>query len=496
MLTWLNVAHQGPYRPPFTCPAYINPELLTRAGDFASESWVPSEMVPFSAPRTSQLMRGDQLPVSERHLQAILPLALRTSNLIGPSDEASMAIQESPFLYTPYAKLLLFSIANNFAGMEDLSYPDVWESLKAKAGAELLKFLHQLPPSSQANRAVVEKLFQCAIEADDTAAVEILLTSPEIRINANQVVCRSRERGREAALEFAVSCGRIQMARVLLYHGADVNKCIESFTYEGESYSGALARSLHREYRARRLPRLLHPPIRNVAKDRTFQLVDLLLRHGAAVDASIIILALDSGSVLALERLLLAGRAGDYIEWAKSGWAKSGWFHRAVAAMGNEALIRLCQVLVQNRLVLDILREEPTKSQFWNPSESLPVHFLDMVVLRENISIVKTLIIEYDFHISETTLIYAAHSGGMEMLQFLFERGAMADPAPIAAYNLLPNTSYMATPLSEAIRLKRAGIVKLLEEHGALRQIKEATRLCRIGGRFLRWRRRYGQSTT
>ncbi|KAH8774143.1 ankyrin repeat-containing domain protein [Hyaloscypha finlandica] len=34
----------------------------------------------------------------------------------------------------------------------------------------------------------------------------------------------------------------------------------------------------------------------------------------------------------------------------------------------------------------------------------------------------------------------------------------------------------MATPLSEAIRLKRAGIVKLLEEHGALSQIKEATR--------------------
>ena len=178
MLTWLNVARQGPYRPPFTRPAYINPGLLTRAGDLAGESWLPSEMVPFSAPLTSQLVRGDQLPVSERHLQAILPIAIHTSNLIGPSDEVSMAIQESPSLYTPHAKLLLFSIANNFAGMEDLSYPEVWEFLKAKAGAELLKFLHQLPPSIQASRAVVEKLFQCAIEADDTAAVDIILKSP------------------------------------------------------------------------------------------------------------------------------------------------------------------------------------------------------------------------------------------------------------------------------------------------------------------------------
>jgi hypothetical protein len=216
MLTWLNVADRGPYRPPFTRPAYINPELLTRAGDFASESWVPSEMVPFSEPLTSQLVRGDQLPISERRLQAILPLALHTSNLIGPSDEVSMAIQGSPFLYTPHTKLLLFGIANNFAGMEDLSYSDVWKSLKAKAGAELLKFLHQLPPSSQASRAVVEKLFQCAIEADDTAAVEILLKSPEIRINANEVVCRSHERGRETALEFAASCGQIRMVSVLL----------------------------------------------------------------------------------------------------------------------------------------------------------------------------------------------------------------------------------------------------------------------------------------
>jgi ankyrin repeat protein len=379
-----------------------------------------------------------------------------------------MAIQESPSLYTPHAKLLLFSIANNFAGMEDLSYPDIWESLQAKAGAELLKFLHQLPPSSQASRAVVEKLFQCAIEADDTAAVEIILTSPEIRINANEVVCRSRERGRETALEFAASCGQIQMVRVLLDRGADVNKCIESFEYEGESYSGALARSLHWGYYVCHSP---HHPLRYVASDRIFQLVDLLLRHGAVVNTSIISLALDSGSVLALERLLLAGRAGDYVEWVKS-----GWFHRAVAAIGNEAVIRLCQVLVQNRLVLDILREQPTKPPLCNPSESLPVHFLDVAVLRENISIAKTLIIEYDFHIRETTLIYAVHSGGMEMLQFLLERGAMADPDPISIINNLPNISYNATPLSEAIRLKRAGIVKLLEEHGALRQIKEANR--------------------
>ena len=460
MLTWLNVAHQGTYRPPFTRPAYINPELLTRAGDFA-------EMVPFSAPLTSQLVRGDQLPVSERLLQAILPIAIHTSNLIGPSDEVSMAFQESPFLYTPHAKLLLFSIANNFAGMEGLSYPDVWKSLKAKAGAELLKFLHQLPLSSQASRAVVEKLFQCAIETGDTAAVEILLKSPEMRINANEVVCRSPRRGRETALEFAASCGQIQIVSVLLCHGADANKCIEPFTHFGEISSGALARCLYQGYSSVSPP----PPIGNVPEDRTFQLVDLLLRHDAVVDASIISLAFKSGSVLALERLLLNGKADDHIEWAKS-----RTFHNAVAYMGNEAAIRLCQVLVQNRVVLEILREKPTTSIFRNPSESRPACFLDSAVLRENISIAKTLLVEYDFHITETTLTYAIHSGGVELVRFLLERGAMADPAPITTYGILKGTSYMATPLSEAIRLKRAGIVKLLEEHGALRQIKEATR--------------------
>jgi ankyrin repeat protein len=208
-----------------------------------------------------------------------------------------------------------------------------------------------------------------------------------------------------------------------------------------------------------------------VAEDRTFQLVDLLLRYGAVVDASIISLAINSGSFTALERLLLTGGADDHIEWAKS-----GIFHRAVPFMGDEAAIRLCEVLVQNRLVLEILREETMKSPFWNPHDGWPAHFLDVVVRRENISIAKTLLVEYDFHIIETTLIYAVQSGGMELVQFLLERGAMADPAPIATYNLLPGISYNATPFSEATRLKRAGIVKLLEEHGALRQIKEATR--------------------
>jgi hypothetical protein len=126
MLTWPKVAHQEPHRPSFTRQAYINPQVLTKPSDFASEFWVPSEVVPFSAPQASQLVRGDQLPVSERRLLAILPLALHTSNLIGPSDDVSMAIQGSSFLYTPQAKLLLFGIANNFAGMEDLSYSDVW----------------------------------------------------------------------------------------------------------------------------------------------------------------------------------------------------------------------------------------------------------------------------------------------------------------------------------------------------------------------------------
>jgi ankyrin repeat protein len=433
-------------------------------------------MVPFSAPTTSQLVRGDQLPVSERRLLAILPLALQSSNLIRSSDDVSMAIQGSPFLSTPYAKLLLFGIANNFAGMEDLSYSDVWESLKANTGAELLKFLHQLPPSNQASRAVVEKLFQCAIEANDTAAVEIFLESPEIGIDANKVVCRSRESGKATALEFAASRGQIQVVGVLLRHGADVNKSIKPSFQRGENGSGALVRALFW-----RCPAPPPPPpptlppqyIRNAAEGQKLQLVDLLLRHGAIVNASIVrsALAYSLGPGL-LERLLFSGRADDHIEWAKS-----RMFHDAIAVLDNGAATRLCQVLVQNRLVLEILRGEPIKSAYQNHyNNRRPLHFLDVVVLRANISVAKTLLVEYDFPITETTLVYAVRSEGMELVQLLLERGAMADPAPVATYGILRGKSYEATPLSEAIRLKRDGIVKLLEEHGAFLQIKEATR--------------------
>jgi ankyrin repeat protein len=373
-------------------------------------------------------------------------------------------------LYTPHARLLLFGIANNFAGMEDLSYSDVWEFLKAKAGAELLKFLRQLPPSSQASRAVAEKLFQCAIEADDTAAVEILLESPEIAIDANKVVCRSRERGRETALEFAASRGQIRVVGVLLRHGADVNKCIEPFFQWGEHGSGALARSLFWGRYATPPPPQL---IKNAAEGQQFQLVDLLLRHGAIVNASILSLALQHPRGWGLlERLLLTSRADDHIKWAKS-----RMLHNAIAVMDNGAATRLCQVLVQNHLVLEILRGEPMESAYPNLRlEPWPPHFLDVAVLRGNISVAKTLIVEYDFPITESTLTYAVGSGGMGLVQLLLERGAMADPAPVPVCAILWGKLYEATPLSVAIRLKRAGIVKLLEEHGAFRQIKEATR--------------------
>ena len=105
-----------------------------------------------------------------------------------------------------------------------------------------------------------------------------------------------------------------------------------------------------------------------------------------------------------------------------------------------------------------------------------PRYFLDIVVLRANISVVKTLLVEYDFPITENTLTYAVRSERVELVQLLLERGAMADPAPVATCETPSDKSYEATPLSEAIRLKRAGIVKLLEEHGAFLQIKEATR--------------------
>jgi ankyrin repeat protein len=428
-------------------------------------------MVPFSAPTTSQLVRGDQLPVSERRLLAILPLALQASNLIGSSDDVSMEIQGSPFLSTPYAKQLLFGIANNFAGMEDLSYSDVWESLKAKAGAELLKFLHQLPPSSQASRAVVEKLFQCAIEANDTAAVEIFLESPEIGIDANKVVCRSRESGKVTALEFAASHEQIQVVGVLLRHGADVNKSIEPLDHWGNQCGGALAHFLYEGRYSYTPP----PPqrIRNMVEGRRLQLVDLLLHHGAIVDASIVSMALEyPPSSGLLERLLLTGRANDHIEWAKS-----RIFHKAIEIMDDGAATRLCQVLVQNRLVLEILRGEPMESAYPNGRlERQPRHFLDSAVLRANLSVAKTLLDEYDFPITETTLTYAVRSQGMELVQLLLERGAMADPAPVAIDDIRPGKSYEVTPLSEAIRLKRAGIVKLLEQHGAFLQIKEVTR--------------------
>jgi ankyrin repeat protein len=114
-----------------------------------------------------------------------------------------------------------------------------------------------------------------------------------------------------------------------------------------------------------------------------------------------------------------------------------------------------------------------------NPNRSLiaqPSHFLDVVVLHANISVAKALLVEYDFPITETTLTYAIQSGSMELVQFLLERGAMADPAPVSTDQIQLDKSYEATPLSEAIRLKRAEIVNLLEEHGAFRQIKEAAR--------------------
>ena len=125
------------------------------------------------------------------HFDIVVP-ALKSflpSAFLEEYPEASSGIlPSSEILNSAKFKPLVFSVANNFAGLNSLALEELFKSLQSISNKRLFHLIQSA--RGPASKALAEKLFQCAIEAGNARMIEFLLQDQWAGLDANkQIYC-------------------------------------------------------------------------------------------------------------------------------------------------------------------------------------------------------------------------------------------------------------------------------------------------------------------
>lgn len=140
---------------------------------------------------------------------------------------------------TKFARMLLLSLINGFAGLNDVPVGTMLKFFNSVGVSKLLLYSLEQSPK-HISRTIADNVFRAAIEATDTKVVVLLLKSK--LVDVNETVCVVKDRiyrveQKHTPIERAADLQSPALVRLLVAEGADVNK---TYTRLG----GALVRLL------------------------------------------------------------------------------------------------------------------------------------------------------------------------------------------------------------------------------------------------------------
>ena len=334
-----------------------------------------------------------------------------------------------------FDRLLIFSIENNFAGLEDVSIGAVLKFLQQdpQMRSRLMRYLRMTPRN--VSRVLVEKFIRAAIESCDAPAVTEYLETG--LVNPNEIVC-SEDGSSYTAVERSAMLGSIEVLSALLLAGADIARALKLAVTKTLRYKGI-----------------------------DTQLIRRILDHGAEVDGEIFRIAVNRGEIDLIYMLLLKISPFDH-----------STFFRDSKLIPDIA--RVVDVELANKVIVHLF-ETCSQASCGTCAQSNPDVLCDALkcAAKSGNSQCVAFLLNYTTG-DGPSLAGAIYSGRNDIIDLLLERVANVDSPPCHLEDRTPpcyrDDGQPTTPLAEAIRAGKKELIHELERRGALSQITEESR--------------------
>ena len=397
----------------------------------ASEMQDPDESVDMGAmvDTTSELRTSKILDFTA--LKSVLPKSMIEEGLSCPSVDLA-STRES---VTSHYRQILFSLANNCAGLEKAEIEKVLGFLQKTASQGLIQLLRSDPRYS--SRAIAQIIFKGAIELGDASLIDLLLNEKSLGIDVNRLWCRI-EGSRYTPIERASWLRHEEVIKVLLEHNSDVNRTCP----HQRQFEGALDCAIGTFIEYIRVNSQIFRKLLNVGGDVSERTLKQLIhfREGEFV-----------GFLMSANALKNVAK-----------WGKWGIFCDAILFLDDQTAMGTIRVGLDIGADLNV-RDESHRHNWYKEFRGNRV--IDAAAQRGSVEMVE-LLLRSGAKLTRRTLVFAVSSGNHHLMQMLLERGADVNSHHD---NCLRFESIKTTPLAEAIRLQNPETIGLLQQYDTFR---------------------------
>lgn len=390
-------------------------------------------------------------PTAEKLLDSLG--SLLSTEIVNGGSFGSLNLFESGLFTDRFAEMFVFSIVNNFAGIETIptevimKFIDEQETVRSKILAHLKN-----QSSSIFSGALAENLLEAAIEACDARTVQDLLALELVK--PDDIVCTERFTGyhhtdaesqcRRTPIEKASSLRCFDIISLLLRFGADVNKTYEASDPHVERGALECAIRLWGQYR----------PI-------DLQLVELLLRNGANVSSRIMAAAIRWGDMGLIDRLIPRFPPSEHVHFFSQMLIEAAEYLRN--DMGYQFVRHITQACreTHDNICVDL-------------NQDFLIKAMAKAARRKNEKLVHLLLPYGGQKGLDSALTAASRTGCHSLVHSLLAHGARADGPAQTVYEPF---EFKTTPLAEAIRSQDDELIGIFSKEGAWNQIGEPGRL-------------------
>ena len=397
----------------------------------ASEMQEPDESVDMGTmvDTTSELRTSKILDFTV--LKSVLPKSMIEESLSCPSVDLASTRESA----APHYRQILFSLANNCAGLEEADMKKVLGFLLKTASQELIQLLRSDPRYS--SRAIAQPIFKGAIELGDAILIDLLLNEKSLGIDVNRLWCRV-EGNRYTPIERASLLRHEEVIKVLLEHNSDVNRTCP----HQRQFDGALDCAIGRSTEYTGADCQIFRKLLNAGGDVSKHTLTHLIRCREGVFVGILM------SANALKNV------------AK--WWKWGAFCDAIRMLNDQTAMATIRVMLNIGADLNLPDERYRRDGY---KAFYGDRVIDAAAQRGNVEMVE-LLLRSGARLTRKTLIFAVSSGNHHLMRMLLDRGADVNSHHEECIRF---ETIKTTPLAEAIRLQNPETIGLLQRYDTFR---------------------------